>query len=1230
MMKREHADKMLSMGLITPETHARLHQYADGGVVAQEPEYPADPRIPTPDRFNANAGQQALDVGKKALDFAKEAGSHILNRQKDLLVGPWSVSKEDVNPTNPDAIVPSQIQPADIIAPGVMGAAKAIPTLARTAMTEAPAIGRAAVDFGKMMGERVMDRTGAVGGLTVPPRMVMPGMYSKAEQLIAEKMGGSARPDQVMGILREAKPEELQHLGIQDFLAGKNTIGKKELLEHIQGNLPEIAHDVLTLEEQKGQIKAGKPQYGQYTLPGGQNYQENLYKLPLDPKLVQKEKLDELIFDISSFEANNYTMAEIANNPEGKLAQKLEYLKMMRDELQQRLADSQPKKPFKSIHFKQEPNILSHSRTNERIGPNGERHLFAEEIQSDWHQAGRKGGYQGEIPEGVTAKPFSTNFYKDQFEVVDKKNKRLGVYPAKNEQEAIQKWSQEKQAPHAPFKKTWHEFISKRLLHDAAEGGYDNVSWTTGQQQADRYSLAKKVDHLEMRPIENGTFDIIAKKDGKMIASQNVASMEEAEPLLGKEVVQKLNEQMEQGVKSPKLVGQELEIGGQGMKGFYDKMIPDFMNKIGKKYGVKVERTALPNLHESFEEWAKSKGHDLEFIMDSQGPSGLKNLKKEYNEYLKMPQMVHTMKITPEMRKAILKEGFSLFAAGGIVMGADAKAEKGKPMFTKDQADLMLQKGLITPQTHQKICGPAFLADGGVVPGMDGPQASTLPPVQSAEEQINAMTGPATTESPYKDAYQNMITKLSMQMPGADFDTIQQRALNDLSRFQEQEDARRAASMQAADQQIAMQAQRKADIGSKMASLGLGPTPAPVAAPAAPAGTPADQGGAPGAPGAPAAPAYGQEQLDYFGQMDKNYRDALAKQTGAMQGLYNAQEKTYTGLQEDLKNAHEAYEKTRASVESSYDTLSKELTNAKIDPNRVYENSSTGARIGSVLGILVSGLGAGMSGKENLAISQLNKIIDRDIDAQKTDISNKRNLLNQYREKLGDTRLAEEASRLHLMTMADFQMKQAYAKAQSPIAQAQMGMALNEWNQKMMLMKNELAKNIQEAQYRGVGGMGGRPIGSASFNAATNPKEVELTVPVYDRNREYPARSEAEAKELRKSEEGFGETMSMLNELKQLTSLGSSISPQQRARAEVITQNLPFKLNEINGYNRFTDMDEKMLSKTFSEPGVMQSIFTPNTKTNQLIEDLKKKMELKRGIGLQGYKPILSLKPRGE
>jgi len=45
--------------------------------------------------------------------------------------------------------------------------------------------------------------------------------------------------------------------------------------------------------------------------------------------------------------------------------------------------------PYTSSHW-EEPNVLAHIRFNERTGPNGERILFIEEVQSDFGQAHRK------------------------------------------------------------------------------------------------------------------------------------------------------------------------------------------------------------------------------------------------------------------------------------------------------------------------------------------------------------------------------------------------------------------------------------------------------------------------------------------------------------------------------------------------------------------------------------------------------------------------------------------------------------------------------------------------------------------------------------------------------------------------------------------------------------------------------------------------------------------------
>ena len=47
---------------------------------------------------------------------------------------------------------------------------------------------------------------------------------------------------------------------------------------------------------------------------------------------------------------------------------------------------------FRGGHF-EEPNVLAHVRFNDRTDADGKRVLFLEELQSDWHQKGRKHGY---------------------------------------------------------------------------------------------------------------------------------------------------------------------------------------------------------------------------------------------------------------------------------------------------------------------------------------------------------------------------------------------------------------------------------------------------------------------------------------------------------------------------------------------------------------------------------------------------------------------------------------------------------------------------------------------------------------------------------------------------------------------------------------------------------------------------------------------------------------------
>jgi hypothetical protein len=198
---------------------------------------------------------------------------------------------------------------------------------------------------------------------------------------------------------------------------------------------------------------------------------------------------------------------------------------------------------------------------------NGKKSLHLEEIQSDWHQQGREHGYKGKYATQAEAKKAVEGTNLDY-------GKSEGV-------------------PDAPFKKTWHELALKRMLREAAEKGYDRLSWTPGEAQAARYDLSKSVDSLLADPNKDGTFTIVGRKNGSNAFEQKNVTADKLPDIVGKEAAKNLLSADKNKYGMHELSGQQLKIGGEGMKGFYDQIIPKALEKLGKEHGVKVKSHML-------------------------------------------------------------------------------------------------------------------------------------------------------------------------------------------------------------------------------------------------------------------------------------------------------------------------------------------------------------------------------------------------------------------------------------------------------------------------------------------------------------------------------------------------------------------------------------------------------------------------------------------------------------
>ena len=243
------------------------------------------------------------------------------------------------------------------------------------------------------------------------------------------------------------------------------------------------------------------------------------------------------------------------------------------------------------------------------------RILVIDEIQSKRHQEGREKGYKKsrnvleqiandakkELDEfdNLLLNKYSNNdgYYRD-FATQEEKAK----YNELRHKYIVSEVNIEKNfkaIPDAPFEKNWQELAMKRMLRLAAEEGYDKLAWTTGEQQAARYDLSKEVRAIHW---DKQT----AKEDGKIYVSVETdygypikgdMTPQEIEAQLGKEIANKIVDGGKYGV----LKDEGLKVGGEGMKGFYDKMLLAFMNKYCKQWGVKVEDVTMPNLEEGYQ-----------------------------------------------------------------------------------------------------------------------------------------------------------------------------------------------------------------------------------------------------------------------------------------------------------------------------------------------------------------------------------------------------------------------------------------------------------------------------------------------------------------------------------------------------------------------------------------------------------------------------------------------------
>lgn len=277
------------------------------------------------------------------------------------------------------------------------------------------------------------------------------------------------------------------------------------------------------------------------------------------------------------------------------------------------------------------------------------------------------------------------------------------------------------------------------------------------------------------------------------------------------------------------------------------------------------------------------------------------------------------------------------------------------------------------------------------------------------------------------------------------------------------------------------------------------PAPEPTAAPQVPSqAAPA----APSQPRGPAIPGLPKELAGY----QKEYDAGLATTKGALDAQKQAE------LEQGAELARQQQEKaaylkahtdqTNALVadwKQKSDTMRQDILDDKIDPNRIFHEMGTGRSIGAAIAVALGGIGqglmvaAGAKGATNPAMDVINKAIDRDIDAQRFNITKKMNTYRMYMDQFRDEMAARMAVKADYLDTAAAQVDATKAKYGSKIDAARLDQLSGQLQMQASQFRLEAAQRVSTLKLQGIQmaqGVQGLQLGQYQLRAAGRQEQA--------------------------------------------------------------------------------------------------------------------------------------------
>lgn len=392
--------------------------------------------------------------------------------------------------------------------------------------------------------------------------------------------------------------------------------------------------------------------------------------------------------------------------------------------------------------------------------------------------------------------------------------------------------------------------------------------------------------------------------------------------------------------------------------------------------------------------------------------------------------------------------------------------------------------------------------------------------------------------------------------------------------------------------------------------------PVQVGGEAVPTQVPTDQGGTP------------QPSLNPNGNLQKSMEDIAKSEISGVNKIAKAKDTMYSETlkaQDDANKAQAAadtiYNKSIKDQGEANERLAQDIASSKINPNRLWADSSTGGKIAAGIGILLSGIGSGLRGGKNQALEVINKMVDQDIDAQKAELGKKQTLYSMNLQKTKDANTAYAMTKTQIAAALQGQISSAGAKAGSPMALAQAQIQNAEIQKAMVPLYAQIA---QQQTTKAVMDHIGKT-GDVAYAGLLPQKEREEAL-----GRAVPGYGLATTKEgaakLKPLVASHKVITSNLDILKNMAGENfNSLSPTQRDKAQVVMTDTMMSLKNLYELGVLSGPDKDLIDSVLKNPADAFSI-----KTFQKIQNLQESIDRRLDSSLvsENIKPPKRIKEK--